>query len=266
MTLTCFASAKGAPGVTLTALGFAAARAAAGTPTLLLEADPSGGSLAIRYQLGRQPGLITLAAASRHGLNRNEIRAHAQELPGGLAAIVAPERHDRTAAILRADGGRLGRFLADLPDLHIVADCGRLDSETLATGLPSQADLLYLLARPVAEDVQPAAALAATARDQGVPVGWVLIGDRPHDPAEVAEVTGIPVAAVLPDDHRAATAMAEGRAEGRGRRSRLARAISAFAAETAPLGSGEEAEQSPATVEPTAHEPKPLAELATEVG
>ena len=55
MTLTCFASAKGSPGVTLTALGFAAARAAAGTPTLLLEADPSGWSLAIRYQLGRQP-------------------------------------------------------------------------------------------------------------------------------------------------------------------------------------------------------------------
>ena len=141
-----------------------------------------------------------------------------------------------------------------------------LDSETLATGLPSQADVLYLLARPVAEDVQPAAALASTARDQGVAVGWVLIGDRPHDPAEVAEVTGTPVAAVLPNDHRAATAMSEGRADGRGRRSRLSRAIAAFAAETAPLGSAEEAEQSPPSAEHTAHESKPLAELATEVG
>ena len=266
MTLTCFASAKGSPGVTLTALGFAAARAAAGTSTLLLEADPSGGSLAIRYQLGRQPGLITLAAASRHGLNRNEITGHAQEIPGGLAAIVAPERHDRTAAILRADGIRLGRFFADLPDVEIVADCGRLDSETVTSGLPSEADVLYLLARPVAEEIQPAAALAATARDSGLTVAWVLIGDKPHDPAEVAEVTRTPVAAVLPDDGRAAAAMADGRAEGRGRRSRLARAIAAFASEAALVSVAETAHETVATSATAPDEAKPLAALTTEAG
>ena len=63
-------------------------------------------------------------------------------------------------------------------------------------------------------------------------MSWVLIGDRPHQPGEIARVTGVPVAAVLPDDRRGAQAMLEGRADGRGKRSRLARAITALATET----------------------------------
>jgi len=172
MSLICFASGKGAPGVTLTALGFAAARATAGRKVVLLEADRSGGTLAVRYQLPRQPGLITLAAAGRHGLSRDELWNHAQELPGGLAAIVAPEREDRTSAILRSDGQRLGRWLADISDIDVVADCGRIDSDAVSSGIPSQADTLYLLARPTAEDIQPSAALAAAALDQGISVSW----------------------------------------------------------------------------------------------
>ena len=57
MSLICLASAKGSPGVTTTALALAAAAPTdGGRRKLLLEADPSGGTLAIRYQLGRQPG------------------------------------------------------------------------------------------------------------------------------------------------------------------------------------------------------------------
>lgn len=261
MSLICLASGKGAPGVTLTALGFAAARATAVRKVVLLEADRSGGTLAVRYQLPRQPGLITLAAAGRHGLSRDELWNHAQELPGGLAAIVAPEREDRTSAILRNDGQRLGRWLADISDIDVVADCGRIDSDAVSSGIPSQADTLYLLARPTAEDIQPSAALAAAALDQGLSVSWVLIGDQPHDPSEIASVTGVPVAAVLPDDRRAAQAMLDGRAEGRGKRSRLQRAITALATE---------APYVPPTVEivdPRANEhpdagPVPLAALA----
>lgn len=231
MSLICFASGKGAPGVTLTALGFAAARATAGGRVVVLEADRSGGTLAVRYQIPRQPGLITLAAAGRHGLSRDELWNHAQEIPGGVAAIVAPEREDRTSAILRSDGQRLGRWLADISDIDVIADCGRIDSDALTSGLPSQADRLYLLARPTAEEIQPTAALAAAALDRGISVSWILVGDQPHDPSEIAAVTGVPVAAVLPDDRRAAQAMLDGRADGRGKRSRLARAITAFATE-----------------------------------
>ncbi len=263
MSLICFASGKGAPGVTLTALGFAAARANAGRRVVLLEADKSGGTLAVRYQLPRQPGLITLAAAGRHGLSRDEIWNHAQELPGGLAAIVAPEREDRTSATLRSDGQRLGRWLDDISDIEVIADCGRIDSDALTSGVPSQADTVYLLARPTAEEIQPAAALAAAALDRGISVSWVLVGDRPHDPSEIASVTGVPVASVLPDDRRAAQALLEGRADGRGKRNRLQRAITALATEGADAPTTVEIADSVANEHSDA-DPAPLASLAGE--
>ncbi len=48
MSLICFASGKGAPGVTLTALGFAAARANGGRKVVLLETEQGGGTLGVR--------------------------------------------------------------------------------------------------------------------------------------------------------------------------------------------------------------------------
>lgn len=267
MSLICFASGKGAPGVTLTALGFAAAKASTGRKVVVLEADRGGGTLAVRYQLSRQPGLITLAAAGRHGLTRDDLWNHAQALPGGLPAIVAPEREDRTSAILREGGQRLGRWLADIPDIDVVADCGRIDSESLASGIVAAADMLYLLARPSAEEIQPAAALASNARDRGISVGWVLIGDRPHAPAEIESVTSVAVEAVLPDDPRSAQAMIEGRSEGRGKRSRLTRAIAALAAGSVQTSPTADAAEHVPTSEQRAvdSEPVPLAALAGEV-
>ena len=267
MSLTCFASGKGAPGVTLTALSFAAARASAGRKVALLEADRSGGTLAVRYQLARQPGLITLAAASRHGLSRDELWNNAQELPGGLAAIVAPEREDRASAILRNDGQRLGRWLADIPDVDVIADCGRIDSDELSSGLVAEGDMLYLLARPTADEIQPTAALAANALDRGIAVSWVLIGDRPHEPAEIESVTGVAVATVLPDDRSGAHAILEGRTNGRGKRSRLARSIAAFAVESTPALPRPDAADGVASAGPPTPdvEPVPLARLAADV-
>ncbi len=267
MSLICFASGKGAPGVTLTALGFAAARASAGRKVVLLEADRSGGTLAVRYQLPRQPGLITLAAACRHGLIRDDLWDHAQALPGGVPAIVAPEREDRSSTILREGGQRLGRWLADLSDIDVVADCGRIDSDSLTSGVVAETDTLYLVARPTAEDIQPAAALAINARDRGISVSWVLIGDRPHEPAEIARVTGVPVAAVLPDDPRSAQAMLEGRSDRGGKRSRLARAIAALAARSVETSLAADDAEPRTTSDQPPHrtEPVPLAALTGEV-
>ena len=54
-------SARGAPGVTTTAL-----LVASHLDAVMVEADLSGGVVAIRYGLGREPGLVTLAAANPH--------------------------------------------------------------------------------------------------------------------------------------------------------------------------------------------------------
>ncbi|MEL6986164.1 MAG: carbon monoxide dehydrogenase maturation protein, partial [Actinomycetota bacterium] len=69
MTLICLASQKGSPGASAAALALAAAfKPGEGRRKLLLEADLSGGALAIRYRLPTEPGLVTLAAAARAGV------------------------------------------------------------------------------------------------------------------------------------------------------------------------------------------------------
>ena len=233
MALVCFVSAKGAPGVTLTAVGVAAAwPLAAGQRKLLLEADPAGGSLAGRYQLGRQPGLVTLAAAARHGLTREDLWAHAQLLPGGLAVVVAPERADRTAPILMSSATRLGGWLRDLPDVITVADGGRLAPNT-TSGLCRQGDLVVMVARPCTEQIHAGTALLDELADTGLSVGWLLIGRAPHTAVDVERVTGFAVIRTLSDDARGASALTSGRVAGRFGQPPLVREIATFAADLA---------------------------------
>ncbi len=229
MSLICVTSAKGAPGVTLTALGLAAALQVDETRRkVLLEADPSGGSLAIRFGLGRQPGLLSLAGAGGHGLADEDLWAHVQELPGGLGVICAPERADRTRAILNTSARSLGTRFAGLDELTVVADCGRYTPGDPASALVEAASQVLMVARPTAEQVQPAAAAAQHLATMGVDVAWVLIGEHPHSATEVASVTGIPVARVLPDDPRGAELLASGNATAR-RANRLARHFATWA-------------------------------------
>lgn len=232
MALICFASQKGSPGVTLTALTVTAALPLAdGRRKVLLEADADGGSLAARYQLGRQPGLVTLAAASRHGLGREDIWAHAQALPCGLAAIVAPERADRATSVLATSAKALAPWLASLAHVDVIVDCGRLSPSSPALPFAHHADAVFMVIRPVAEQVQPAAERALALQGAGRWVAWVLIGERPYSAADVAEATGIAVAAVLPDDPRSAEALLRGGSSSRLRRSPLVRAATSFAAQ-----------------------------------
>ena len=111
MTLVCLASQKGAPGVTLTALALGVSwHGATRRRAVLLEADPAGGVLAIRYRLGLEPGLVTLAAAARAGSpgEAGSVWDHAQRLPGGMPAVLAPDGADQVHAALRAGGDALG--------------------------------------------------------------------------------------------------------------------------------------------------------------
>ncbi|MDW3220928.1 MAG: hypothetical protein R8F63_20180 [Acidimicrobiales bacterium] len=234
MSLICLASAKGSPGVTTTALGLAAALPVdAAHRKLLLEADAAGGALAIRYQLGRLPGLVTLAAAGRHGLNREDLWSHTQGIPGGLPVVVAPERADRTMSILDTSGARLGHWLAELPDVTTVADAGRLAPQP--GGLVATADLVLLVARPTAEQVHPGAALLDALTDAGCSVAWLLVGSSPHPAAEVERFTEHAVARVLPDDARGASALLAGNVTGNASRRPLLREIAALARDLAPV-------------------------------
>ena len=201
---------------------------------MFVEADPSGGSLALRYQLSVELGLVTLAAAVRAGIDQSSVWNQAQLLPGGLPAVLGPETPDQVNSVLASTGAALGRFLSNLEAVDVIVDLGRLGTGTHAAGFLDSADLLLMVARPVAEQLQPA---AHRLQSLGLPaerLGWVLVGERPHSTAEVEQAFGLRVAGVIADDQRGAKALAgESAGSSRIRRSALARSASSLADELA---------------------------------
>jgi hypothetical protein len=221
-------------------------------PVALVEADPAGGVLATRYRLGRSPGLADLAAAVENHAAPTAVWNTAQALPGGLAAVVAPESGEITGGILRDVALPLGRWCAGLDEADVVADCGRIGAGSLALGLVDAADAVLVVCRPRAEELYPAAHRlhALTGADNGdAPrggVGLVLVGRWPHGPDEITAQLGVPVLGVIEEDARSATAIRDGGSTRVLRRSLLVRSVRSVVDElTVRLGIGAPAEPPP---------------------
>lgn len=234
MSLIVFGSQKGSPGATLTALAVAAAwPTTPGRRKLFLEADPDGGVIAVRYRLGREPGLLSLAAAGRHGINRGDLWSHTQEIPGGLPVVVAPDRPDQATAALTTSGATLGPWLQSLPDVDVIADVGRFSPSSPAQTFAATADLVVMVARPNAEQIQPGAERLKALQMRTPNVGWCLIGSKPYSAEEIEAVHGIQVLGSIADDPRGANALETGASPVRVRRSALVRSAATFAASLA---------------------------------
>lgn len=205
MTVICFASVRGAPGTTTTALAVASWL----EDSVLVEADPDGGVLALRYGLGREPGLTTLAASPV--LDAQGLRAHAQLLPGGTPVIVAPESSTQVTHVWRAAGARFGPLLASSDADHVIVDVGRVGASSPALPFVGAA-VVVLVCRPVAEEVIPAAERALALGRENPHVGIVLVGDRPYGPADIEAQLGVTVLGVVAHDPKGALALAGGRA------------------------------------------------------
>lgn len=216
----CLASAHGSPGVTTTALLLAAAwPSGAG---LVVEADPSGGVIAARHDLGTEPGLTALATAVRHGPVDVHIDDHAQRLPGGLRVVCAPPSPDQVAAALRRLGdARVCDWIATVAT-PVVVDCGRTLPGGPAEPLLRRADLVVWVCR------SDLAELAVLRHRLTVLDGdhVVLVGEDPYDAAEVRRALAGPPVTALPHDPRAAGVVTAGLPRRRLRRSRLPAATS----------------------------------------
>ncbi len=228
MTLVCFGSMKGSPGTTLTALLTAAAwPSRSGRRKVLLEADPDGGALAIRYQMPTRPGLLSLAAATGNTLSRDGLWEHAQRLPGGLPAVVGPPSPDQASVAMRSVGADMGDWLSAAP-IDVIADVGRLSPAAPTARFLSSADAVLVVARPTADQLQSAVP-RMKAFGERLQIGWVLIGERPYSPEDVAGAYDFPVVAVLPDDRKVAAALVGGADPAKYRRSSLIREVGRFA-------------------------------------
>ena len=221
MSLVVLASARGAPGVTTTTL------AAAGwlRDALIVEADLAGGVVALRYGLGREPGLLSLAA-DRH-LGTDGVLAHAQRLPGDLPVLVGPEHPVRSSLLWRRAGQRI---LASLGSHHgpVLVDTGRLGHDDRDDSLLTAASLILVVLRPRGEEVV-AAAQHIESHAGSAPLALVVVGDGAYTSREVGGQLGCEVLGELPEDRRSAMSLEAGGSLGALRRAPLARAARGLA-------------------------------------
>ncbi|TMB90735.1 MAG: chromosome partitioning protein [Chloroflexi bacterium] len=203
MGLIALASIKGSPGVTTTAVALASVWP--GTERVLVaEVDPCGGDLAARFSRPLEPGLISLAAASRRSTGAALLLEHCQQILGELDVLLGPARSDRAEAALRVLGERgLWRELGNSEE-QVLADCGRLDAQSAAVAVVEASALLLLVARPVLSELQHVHARLPSLRRVGQRVALLLVGNGPYQSREVSETLDVEVAGMLPDDKHAA--------------------------------------------------------------
>ncbi len=219
MKVVTLASVRGAPGVTTASLLLASTFAGG----LVVEADLDGGVLAIRYGLGREPGLTTFAAAGPG--DGSGWTAHAQDA-GGVPVLVGPDAPSASAALWRTAGDRITHELVASDGVAVV-DAGRLRSPS---PIVAASDVLAILVHPVAEQLVALTHLLSVlphvVRGQA---SVLLVGHGPYRSADVERSIGVRVVGELPDDPDAAEALRTGSvSRARLNRSRLVRAVAAL--------------------------------------
>lgn len=234
-----FYSLRGAPGVTTLALLCAASWH---RECVLVEADPAGGVLARRYGLSPSPpNLMSLAAASRHGISEENLYSASRELPDEVPAVLAPAKgFESRQALQQLPLEHLPRCSTDL-----LIDRGRLlfggssEDSNNSDGNSNcantfGADLLVVIVTPIFEQLCLLMEFVETV-GSFTSLGVVLSGKGPYSPGEVREHLKercghrASVLGVLPHDPKgAALVYSEGPAALLTRRSRLYRAASSL--------------------------------------
>ena len=263
MSTVCLASANGSPGVTTTALGLAATWPAH-RRCLLIEADPFGGVIAARYGLGDTPGLASLAADSRRGLNEEAVRRHAQQLPGGMLVLVGPPTAEEALVVLRDVAGPLAGWVGTQGEVDVIIDCGRIPPGSSPIDTMGATGIVLILARPTLDQLRPAAHRATALNANGAEAALLLVGDEPYGPAEVTAALQIPVAGVVAWDPRTAAVLTGGHGAARDlRHSLLVRSAATLAERLAPAPPVEPAPGGDAYPAPLLHASEQIQEART---
>lgn len=205
-------SVKGSPGVTTAA----AALAAAGTPegrTLLVELDPSGGSVQVYTDTPAVPGIVDVAGRLRRGGSGATLDESVSFLPEGVPSLLAPTSGLVAASVIESASAR---WLPSLQGaaLDVVVDAGRWDPGQPGARRIHGADLVALVCRPTMAGVEHSRHLLDRLRDASQrPVVAVVVGEQPYDPADVAEHLGLPLAGHLAWDPRGMARLWDGGAD-----------------------------------------------------
>lgn len=188
-------SAKGAPGVTTTALLLAALWP---RPVLLVDADPAGGDIALRMPdpngqpLDPDRGLLSLLPLARRSLAPQALLDHAQIVSGGtpvLAGLAGPEQAGAVGALWQNLAVAFTGATVD-----VIVDAGRLHSTSVHLPLAQNSDVLLTVVRAEVGGVlhvreqQRALGPLLQRPDGGIPTVGLLVVHEVRDPATVDEV------------------------------------------------------------------------------
>lgn len=211
MAVVVLCSAKGAPGVTTTALGLALAWP---RDVLLVDADRMPSHAIEAGWLGGVPakgrGLLAVAQAHRE---RQPLRQAIWELSIPLDRAEQPVRrflsgfsHPGAAGLFEPMWAELASNLADLDDVgvDVVVDAGRVGAG-LPPALMQHADCLAIVTRSSLRDLAalrltlPAVVEAAETEAPRAEVGLIVAGpDQPYSEAEIAHHFGLAALGSLP--------------------------------------------------------------------
>lgn len=190
MALISVMSAKGAPGATTTSMLLANLWPA---PSILVDADPLGGDVALRLPGQHGPldpgqGLMSLLPAARRGLEPQTVLANAQTALGGqavLAGLPGPEQAVAAAPLWAS----LAQAFARVPGADVFADIGQVSSRSTHLAMLESAAALLCVYRPTAWSAihtrRRLESLEQHLRDRQIRVGIVCVA-APADASDVA--------------------------------------------------------------------------------
>jgi len=212
---------KGSPGVTTTALALAEMWPGA---VSLVEADPSGGDLALRLTDGRgrfdladQPSLLTFAAAARRQPLPDLVWRHCQTTSAGIRVLRGLTSAEQAGGLERL-WPRIAETLAATGGGDVLADLGRLQPGGPALPVAAAADVVVVVAHASAEGLvhlreRAYGLLPAAARLAAVLVASDRYGhEAVRSAAELLDRDGLPATVVgfIAIDARAVSAMQGG--------------------------------------------------------
>lgn len=189
-------SLKSSPGVTTTAIALAAAWPLTAPKPTIIELDAHGGDIAVRFHVAEDPGLRSLAAASRLKPDAALLHAHTRRLgPAALPVVTAPHETEQARRAVTALAALLD-LLRETPD-PVLLDLGQIDPKDPDTeDLLANCTVVLVVSRSAPDQVQRVQSAAQDLLTANKSTRVVLIGGG--RPREIHSLTGLPVAATMP--------------------------------------------------------------------
>lgn len=251
MTIVGLTSLRSSPGATATALAIGAVWRAQIGRALVVEADPAGGVLGLRFGCKSGPSWTSLSADLRNGSATEAVWSNTVPVLD-TPCLLAPADPVVVVSAMHRSGSTVAELLGRV-EAPVAIDLGRFTANSAAGPLAAVADEVLVVCRPRVEEVQAALYGLRALSGWTSSVGLVVVGSRPHHPEEVADLADVRLAAVLPDDPLTSSAFDGGRFSPRHlRRSGLWRAL-------AHLGEDLLARHPARSVAPPGNLPPPLA-------